>query len=230
MQIEGYITANFLTVANAIDRLGGIDVDVEDQETSSDEYKERGLTDVVSTTNSYIDEMNKIYGTDTPHLEKAGVQNLTGLQAVAYSRVRYTIGSDMRRTERQRNILALMASKLKTADTNTQHDVLKQMYQEADTDLSENELMDMFDLLIGYDIDNIGGFPFYFEAIENKDKGVMFVPCDLNTNVKELHSYLYDNDSYAPSTTVSDYDELIKKETGLTAEDANEMLGSFGKN
>ena len=226
-EIRGYVTANFMTVADAIDMLGGIEVDIEDQETNSDKNKEKGLYDVVDTANKYIDEMNRLYGTDTPHIEHAGRQTLSGLQAVAYSRVRYTDGGDMRRAQRQRNVVALMAEKLKSADADTQRSVLKQMYQEVDTDLSEEELMDLFDHLIGYDLDDLGGFPYKMGNYIDEEKGDMLVPCDLVTNVKELHAFRYGEEDYEPSETVKEYDRLIKEETGLEAKDAIEALSSY---
>lgn len=226
-EISGYVTANFMTVADAIDMLGGVEVDVEDEETYADKYREQGLYDVVDTANRYIDELNRIYGKDTPHIEHAGLQTLSGIQAVAYSRVRYTTGSDRRRAERQRNVVALMAEKLKTADADTQRSVLKQMYQEVDTDLSEDELVKLFDQLIGYDLDDMGGFPYKMGNVIDEEKGNMLIPCDLVTNVKELHAFLYADEDYEPSETVKKYNDLIKEETGLDAEDADEALSTF---
>ena len=226
-EISGYVTANFMTVADAIDMLGGIEVDVEDMETDSDKYKEQGLYNVVDTTNSYIDEMNRIYDKDTPHLEHAGKQTLSGLQAVAYSRVRYTAGGDMKRAARQRNVVALMADKLKSADADTQRSVLKQMYMEVDTDLAEDELTALFDLLVGYDLDDLGGFPYRMGNYKTEEKGDMLVPCDLITNVKELHAFLYGDEDYEPSETVKEYDRLLIEETGLDANGANEALSSY---
>ena len=220
IHIDGYATANFMSVADAIDMLGGVDVDIEDEKTYevvSDEY---GLDNVVDTMNKYIDEMNSVYDLDTPHIEKAGKQTVTGIQAVAYSRVRYTEGSDRRRTERQRNVVMLMAQKLRASDTETQNKVLKEMYNKIDTDLTESELMNLLNAIIDYDIDTVGGFPFDMNDIEDAEKGVLLVPCDLSTNVTELHKYLYGNDSYMPSKTVEEYSELITKETGMTSEDA----------
>ena len=223
LNIDGYVTANFMTVADAIDMLGGVEVDIEDEKVTS---KHSDVADdVVGVMNQYIKEMNAVYGTDTPLIEDAGRQTLSGMQAVAYSRVRYTEGSDIRRAERQRNVVMLMADRLRASDTATQHKVLKEMYKKVDTDLTESELMDLFDLLVDYDLDNMNGFPYATKWLNDEDKGAMYVPCDLISNVTELHADLYKNDSYRPSSTVAEYDELIKDETGFTAEDADEGEG-----
>ena len=227
LHIDGYVTANFMVVANAIDLIGGVTVDVEDEKTYKEVSEGLHLDTVVDTANTYIDEMNIIYDKDTPYIEKPGKQKLTGLQAVAYSRVRYTEGSDRKRTERQRNVVLLMAQELRNSDAETQHSVLKEMYREVDTDLAENELMELFNLIIGYDIDNMGGFPFYMTSIIDNDKGTLLVPCDLESNVSELHKYLYNSDTYVPSEVVTDYSKLITDETGMTKEDAKEGLTKF---
>ena len=227
LHIDGYATANFMTVADAIDMLGGVTVDVEDENTYDIVSEKTGMKNVVDTTNGYIKEMNRIYNTDTPLLEQAGEQTLTGLQAVAYSRVRYTEGSDRKRAERQRNVVFLMAQKLKDSDTETQHKVIKEMYKEIDTDLDESELSSLFDSIIGYDLDELTGFPFFMTNIIDDIKGEMLVPCDLKANVTKLHSFMYDNDEYLPSDTVLKYDKLITEETGFEADDVNEALTEF---
>ena len=225
LHIDGYVTANFMSVADAIDLLGGVDVDIEDVKTT-ESHKDAG-DDVVDIMNNLIDEMNSIYGSSTPHIEHAGKQTLTGLQSVAYSRVRYTEGSDMVRTERQRNVVALMAQKLKSVDTETQHTVLKEMYKKVDTDMAENELMSLFDVLVDYDLGSMKGFPFHLNRLFDDEKGAMYVPCDLETNVAELHSLIYDNNDYTPSSTVTSYSKGIEEESGMTADSADESLSAY---
>ena len=226
LHIDGYVSANFMAVADAIDLLGGVTVNVEDEETYEVVSDSKGLKNVVDTTNMYINEMNNIYHTDTPMLEHPGEQVLTGMQAVAYSRVRYTQGSDRKRTLRQRNIVLLMAQKLREADTETQNNVLKEMYKKVDTDLAENELLSIFDNIIGYDLGDLSGFPVFMSGYVSEEKGEMLIPCDLSSNVNELHMFLYDNNDYKPSKTVLKYSKLIEDETGLTADDANEELNN----
>ena len=223
IRISGYVSANFLAVADAIDSLGGVEVDVEDQGVM-EAYKGSG-NDVVDIMNNLIDELNKVYDRDTPHIKKAGRQTLSGIQAVAYSRVRYTQGGDMQRSVRQRNVLALMMGKLQASDSQKQREVLKGIYPSIDTDLAENELMDMFGSLGGFSLDDMEGFP-YYKVFYNTDKvkGNMFVPCDLVSNVTELHKRVYGEAEYAPNKTVQEYSKLIEEESGFGADDADESL------
>lgn len=79
------------SVADLIDDMGGVDQDIDSAE--------------VQYINGYIDEVNRVRGTSSPHITSAGNYLLDGTQAVAYSRIRYTAGGDYKRTERQRTIL-----------------------------------------------------------------------------------------------------------------------------
>lgn len=75
---------------NVIDQLGGVDIDLTDEEA---------------------DHLNNGHGW-TLH---AGVNHLDGQQALAYSRIRY-LDSDFYRTERQRNVLTALLTTYGSAD------------------------------------------------------------------------------------------------------------------
>jgi len=67
--------------------------------------------------NGYIDEVNKIRGTSSSHIDSAGTYTLDGTQAVAYSRIRYTAGGDYKRAERQRTVLFKVFESAKQMNT-----------------------------------------------------------------------------------------------------------------
>lgn len=94
--IEDYVLINITGLADVIDVLGGIEIDVTEAERKA---INKGLFDLSSRSG-----MEK--------LEKSGENVLlNGNQAVAYSRIRM-IDSDYRRTERQRDVLVTLAKKL----------------------------------------------------------------------------------------------------------------------
>ncbi len=217
-KISGFVTANFKTVADCIDALGGIEVDVE-REPLLDGFKDKG-SDSIDIINKYIDEMNGVYGVDTPHLTEGGTQTLSGIQAVAYSRLRYTEGGDLRRAERQREVMMKMMNKLKASENDAQHEVLKKMYGEVNTDLSESELIDLFALLESFDMDDTEGFPYFKRSLWANDDYYL-IPCDLSYNVTELHKRLYEEEEYVPNDGIKDISKQIEEYSGFTAEDAN---------
>lgn len=96
INIEQYVRINFVGFEAVIDKIGGIEVDVQ-------EYQLHEL-------NKYIGESTG--GNDCP-VEEAGLQMLNGKQALSYSRIRKGVGDDYERTERQREVLFKLAEKLK---------------------------------------------------------------------------------------------------------------------
>lgn len=90
LQIDDYVAVNWAAVATAINMLGGVDIEITDRE--------------FKYINAYITETVNSTGIPSVHLESAGPNHLDGVQAVAYSRIRYS-DNDFKRTERQRLVL-----------------------------------------------------------------------------------------------------------------------------
>ena len=102
IHIDGFARVNFVSFPQIIDNIGGVTVGVEDNE--------------IQYINRYLKEINKIFGLDPNDSHypegQVGAQLLNGRQALAYSRIRY-VGSDYARTQRQREVLNAVASKLR---------------------------------------------------------------------------------------------------------------------
>ena len=81
LDIEKYISVNFNALADVVDALGGIEIDMTEEE--------------VYWTNGYCTETSKVVGRETTELSGAGVHKLDGVQAVSYARIRYTEGMDL---------------------------------------------------------------------------------------------------------------------------------------
>ena len=94
---------NFGNVADVIDDIGGIELDITSEE--------------LQYINKYIDEINKVENTNSSHISNTGTQKVDGVQAVAYSRIRYTAGGDYKRAERQRTVLLKMFEAAKQQNT-----------------------------------------------------------------------------------------------------------------
>ncbi|SHH77358.1 LCP family protein [Clostridium intestinale] len=92
--LDKYVVVNFWGFEDIVDAMGGLEIDVKDYE--------------IEEINKYIGEVRE---DKSPPLEKAGLQNLDGQQALAYSRIRKVGNGSYERTERQRNVLTLIATK-----------------------------------------------------------------------------------------------------------------------
>lgn len=126
--IEDYVLINITGLADVIDVLGGIEIDVTEAERKA---INKGLFDLSSRSG-----MEK--------LEKSGENVLlNGNQAVAYSRIRM-IDSDYRRTERQRDVLVILAKKLQDElNVLTIANMLTTLLSYVETSLGFNDLISL---------------------------------------------------------------------------------------
>jgi anionic cell wall polymer biosynthesis LytR-Cps2A-Psr (LCP) family protein len=186
---------NFKAVVNAVDLLGGIEIDVKDNE--------------VKWLNGYVRELNRINDTDVQGIKSSGNQLLNGTQACAYARIRYTAGGDFTRAERQRLVVSKIFEKLKKSKMKTINTFINEVFPEVSTNLSDTELLSLAKDILSYNIVEQTGFPFEKDAHRYNKISYVF-PIDLAANVTKLHEFLYDEKNYKPSATVQEYSDYIK--------------------
>ena len=208
LDIDAYVTFDFQTVADAIDALGGVEVEIEDEEE-------------LDYLNYYIDHTNGILGTDAGYVEGTGTQTLSGVQAVAYSRIRYTSGYDYKRASRQRLVLTNMLAKAKKAGPFKLLNIMDTVLPQIETNLTESEVIKLAFSVIRADLTSSSGWPYQrLSANLGDSAGWVDIACDLKTNVSEFHELFYGQEDYTPTDTVLSYDSQIISSTGYTAEDA----------
>ena len=98
LNIEDFASVNFETLPKIIDKIGGIELDID--------------ADELEYINGYIAHLNNINGTSEPAIESTGLQHVSGTQALAFCRIRYTSGGDYKRTERHREVLTKIFEKI----------------------------------------------------------------------------------------------------------------------
>ncbi len=131
VRIDRTAAVDFAAMADLIDQLGGVTVDI-------DEAERRELNRILK---SYGQEN----GIAVEHLlvAKAGSVMLGGLQALSYSRIRFT-DSDFVRVSRQQQVLSSLLEKLKTMDAMGLMALAMRNLSSLSTDLT---LKDVFALL-----------------------------------------------------------------------------------
>ena len=195
MDISEYVTVSFRAVIEAIDRLGGITLDIKENE--------------LKTLNGYVRELNRIHDTNVPGLKSAGTQTVNGTQATAYARIRYTAGGDFKRTERQRTVLLKIFEKIKSSKLTTIFDLINAIFPQVATNLEKDEILDLAADVLSYDIIEQTGFP--FEKVAQQYRGDSYVfPVKLEENVINLHRLLFEDQAYTPSATVKEYSDYIE--------------------
>lgn len=200
LNIKEFVTVNFDAVADAVDILGGVDIRIEEDE--------------ISYLNAGIRDTSKHTGKDSDYIESAGMQTLNGVQAVAYSRIRYTEGGDYRRTERMRTVIEAMFKKLKDKNIREINDFADEILPEVYTNLEPNEVISLAPTMLTYKMKESIGWPYETRGITlDRWYGV---PVTLEENVKQLHKEIFGETDYTVSETVKEISEDIISETGYT--------------
>ncbi|MCI8991509.1 MAG: LCP family protein [Eubacterium sp.] len=207
LNIQDYATVDFRAVANCVDAVGGVEIELSDKEAND--------------MTGYIEEVAEMTGKQANYLSAGGVYTLDGVQAVAYSRLRTTAGSDYKRTERQREVIGKIVEKAKGSDLGTLNKLADELLPDISTNLSYKSMLSLVTQVFAYEMGESTGFPFD-KTTRDLSCGDTVIPADLETNVVKLHQFLYGVETYMPSATVTEYSDEIKNLTGVTASDADQ--------
>ncbi|MDO5346418.1 MAG: LCP family protein [Lachnospiraceae bacterium] len=201
LDIRDYVTVDFNAVVKAVDLIGGIDMEITDEE--------------LTWLNGYCQENSAVTGVGYTPLDSAGYQHLDGIQTLAYCRIRYTEGYDFKRTERQRDVLTKIFEKAKAEGVTTLLSLADTMLPYISTSLSNTELISLVSGIGSYTLGESTGFPFYQIPADVEGAGDCVVPVNLTQNVSELHGFLFGTEGYTPSQTVQDISSQIVYSTGI---------------
>lgn len=128
IEVNRYVQVNFQAFANLIDAVGGVDLELTNEE--------------VQWVNAYLNEYNLLENRpiDTDYLstDASGLLHLNGPQALAYCRNRY-IGSDFGRTERQRKVLEAVIRQLPSSVLTNLNELIEGILPNLTTNISKAE-------------------------------------------------------------------------------------------
>lgn len=203
LQIQDYVTVDMNALVKVIDLLGGLTIEM--------------TADEVVHMNNYCVETSEITGQDYTRIEPevAGVYELNGVQATSYARIRYTAGLDFERTERQRLILQKLVQKAKKSSLGTLSSIMDEVFPLVKTSLSKSQIFDMGAGMLSYTFDETCGFPYEHTGKMIDGKGDVVIPDTLETNVKELHRFLFGDEAYVPSDVVIHRSQKIAELGGI---------------
>lgn len=198
LNITEFATVNFDLVAEAVDVMGGIEITIE---TSELQY-----------INEYINATSSSTGIKSSSITKAGKQTLDGVQAVAYSRIRYTAGGDYKRTERMRDVLEAMLRKLKTKSIGEINSLMDKILPKVYTNISSSSILAMVPDLLKYNVTQSIGWPYKTQGITlDRWYGV---PVTLESNVKQLHKEIFEEQNYEVPNDIKEISNKIINKTG----------------
>ena len=185
LNIDNYVLFNFKVVSDLVNEVGGIEVDVKEEE---------------------IEELNK-YTKETAHIvhqkkyqlvKEPGKQTLEGVQAVAYGRIRKGVGDDFKRTSRMRTVVKKVTHKLQDMSVSQLMKVMDMVLPQIQTSLSNNDMIGLAQRLSSYEFDQSIGYP--YSITTGPINGISYViPTDLAGDAVRLHAEFFGQQDYQVS-------------------------------
>ena len=188
LDIEDYVTVDFGAIADAIDLLGGIELDLTEEEAKY--------------LNQFLQETANSAGKEAHFINGGGHYLLDGVQATTFARIRSTAGGDFTRTERQRLVIEKMFEKARTADLGTINSIVDAVFPQVSTSFTLQEILMYAAAYSEYTLSDNMGFPIDKSTDTLSGLGSIVIPQDLTSNVSKLHEFLFGTTDYTPSSTV----------------------------
>uniref|UniRef100_UPI003A910D53 LCP family protein n=2 Tax=Eubacteriaceae TaxID=186806 RepID=UPI003A910D53 len=170
LNITDFMSVNFTSMPEIIDMLGGVSIDITDEEIATGQI---------------------------PGLYQSGTQLLTGEQALAYSRIRYASGNDFKRTERQRTVLNALVVKMIQQPVTSYPGLISDLAPYITTSLSNQEMLDMttkYGALAKQGIKQ-NRFPQDDDANGQMIDGVYYLVFDIPTVREKMDAYIFQDQS-----------------------------------
>lgn len=166
LNIQDFVAVNFDSLPKIIDMLGGVTVEVTEEEVSH-----------ISGINS------------------AGTYNLTGAQALAYSRIRYATGGDYVRTERQRTILTKMYEKILSINPTQYTSLLNEGLSMLQTSLDYSKILELGTEVLKMGVTTLEQERFPLDGYCQGEiiNGVYYLIFNKSLTVEQLYNYIFED-------------------------------------
>ena len=193
LQVNKYITIDFNGFEKIIDEIGGIELDIQENQ--------------IEELNKYIGESTG--GNDCP-ITQPGKQLLNGKQALSYSRIRYNVGDDYGRVERQREVLTKIAEKIKETSPVKYLGIMDVILEYIKTNIDPIDALNMAYTIFKFDDLEIKQISIpvleLTKDIEYGSLGSVLIT-DTEQNGKILNDFIYKNEM--PNSDNYNYGEIL---------------------
>lgn len=185
LEITDYVTMNFFELARIIDKMGGVELDV-----SEAEFKE---------LNGYVIPTTDFGDIPCEKLSSAGVQTLSGAQAVCYARIRHTDG-DIERGNRQKEVLMAMFSKAKSMSIFDLPELASLVVKECSTSLSTSDIISLgvWAVISNPEFEQLSIPNDNIKATNKTINGIWYYTYDLELAKSEIHDFIFEKGFYDP--------------------------------
>ena len=200
LNITEYVMADFTALVDLVDKVDGIDIEIDKEE--------------IKYINDYIKDVTKVTGKSADSITSTGMKHLNGVQAMAYCRIRYTTGLDYKRTERMREVLEKVFQKVKQMNLMKINNLLDEFLPKIRTNIKTNEILELIPKVLSFNISSSFGWPYTTTGVWMD--GDFYGPATtLESNVKKLHEEVYKQTNYEVPEEIKEISKKIIEKTGV---------------
>lgn len=181
LNIRDYVMVDFYGLEKIIDKVGGITLNIRQDEI-------KWINDYIAETAGYENIQER------PFITRTGEQVVNGMQAVAYTRIRYTSGGDEERTQRQRTVLISVLNKVKNTNIIDLTNIVSELLPYTETSMSNGDIINVLKSIYTFGINNIvqDRFPRDGYCEGKTINGVWYLVFDLEATKKQLHEFIFE--------------------------------------
>lgn len=184
LNIIDFVAVDFSSLPKIIDSFGGITLDI--------------TTEELNYINGYINHINSLDGTNSPTISTTGTQHLNGVQALAYSRIRYTAGGDFERTQRQRTVLTALFNEALNVAPTQYLSVISNLTQYITTSLDTNTMLKLATKIGTMGLNGVSieqeRFPIDNYCEGGIIDGVYYLTFDATTTKTQVMNYIFNDE------------------------------------
>lgn len=199
LNIKEFMIFNWKAVADTVDSLGGVEVNVKSNE--------------IWDLNHWGPETGRNVGRPYKKITKTGVQTLDGTQATTYCRIRKNSGGDNGRAGRYSKVMRAVLKKAVVSPTKI-NTLSKNVLPQIRTNMTRGQIASL--MLKSPFMDMKGGISWPKDYYGGLINGVWYaVPRTLDSNVKRLHRQAFGQMDYTLSPKASQISDEIINTTGI---------------
>lgn len=182
MNIKDFVKVDFGDVEKIVDYLGGVDINIKTSE--------------VNILNDYQKNLASLAKQSYKPITKSGMQTLNGIQAVAYSRIRYVGNVDFERTERQRTVMTELLKKFSEKNLFELSNITDKLLPLVETSLKKTEIIDLGSYVVLNKITKPEQFRIpsdkYYHDYTNPKDNLYYMKWDKQPTIDELHNFIFE--------------------------------------
>lgn len=199
LNIDEFVMFNWKAVADAVDCLGGIEINVRKNE--------------MGDMNIWGNETARNVGREYHRIEKSGKQTLDGVQATTYCRIRKNSGGDAGRSRRYKQVVAATMKKAMLQPWKL-GELSDTVFPQIRTNMSRTAMYTAVISAPRYSFGKSVSWPKDYWS--GNLGGIDYVvPQTLESNVKWLHEKAFGQENYRISDTCAQISESISADTGV---------------